>query len=287
VYGTPVRGIGNYLAEFFSPDPNIGPWSLFTRRIFSFADRFVAHYFYGTRAVSIGLLIEIGAALIIGFLMALKKEYVVRTLHDLALYPLLAGTVLHISHYKLLGYLAPKAWYWIVEMFVLVLLVTIFMEVVYRLIYDTEIKLLKWIPRFLVILGVGFILKPHLEYIAHAFRKLERVESQYYLRKTDWLEDHTEAEALIGMTGAGSTSYFVNDRTIINLDGLVNGKTYFEHLRKGKIIEYLQDVGVDYIFGNSYLIKEREPYQSSLGVYLDDGANPVFNDQLTLWDLEK
>jgi hypothetical protein len=63
------------------------------------------------------------------------------------------------------------------------------------------------------------------------------------------------------MTGSGSTGYFTPARTIINLDGLISGVEYFEALRDGTAAEYLEGIGLDYVFGNEYVLLETQPYR--------------------------
>ncbi len=69
---------------------------------------------------------------------------------------------------------------------------------------------------------------------------------------------------MIGMPGGGTTAYFIHDRTIINLDGLINSYNYFQHLKNGQGREYLDQLGLDFVFGNPGMIENAAPYYSLL-----------------------
>jgi len=62
------------------------------------------------------------------------------------------------------------------------------------------------------------------------------------------------------MTGSGSSAYFTDGRVFVNLDGLINSFEYFERLKAGTADEYLAGIGLDYVFGNAYIITESDPY---------------------------
>jgi hypothetical protein len=62
------------------------------------------------------------------------------------------------------------------------------------------------------------------------------------------------------MTGGGDTAYFVRDRTIVNLDGLINSYEYFQALKAFNAASYLDKIGLDYIYANPYMIAETDPY---------------------------
>ena len=47
----------------------------------------------------------------------------------------------------------------------------------------------------------------------------------------------------------------------INVDGLINSKEYFNSLKTGTADRFLSDMNLDYVFGNSYMLLETDPYQ--------------------------
>ncbi|MEW5941448.1 MAG: hypothetical protein AB1750_17420, partial [Chloroflexota bacterium] len=89
-----------------------------------------------------------------------------------------------------------------------------------------------------------------------------------YLDMTRFLETRTEPGSLIGMTGGGNVGYFIEGRTIVNMDGLINSYDYFLALRAGRADEYLSNIGLDYIFSNPDIL-----------------LNPPYNGQFNEWSL--
>jgi hypothetical protein len=81
-----------------------------------------------------------------------------------------------------------------------------------------------------------------------------------YLAGAEALEKVTPAGARIGSTGGGVVAYFIKDRTIINLDGLMNTTEYFHLLKEGRATEYMDAVGMEYLYGNNYMISHSDPY---------------------------
>jgi hypothetical protein len=83
----------------------------------------------------------------------------------------------------------------------------------------------------------------------------------WYLKDTVGLEDATEQGSMIGMTGGGTIAYFIQDRTIINLDGLMNSYPYFLAMQKGDVSAILVKEKLAYIFSSDTVINFSDPYQ--------------------------
>ena len=83
-----------------------------------------------------------------------------------------------------------------------------------------------------------------------------------------FLEQHTEPGSVIGMTGGGNVGYFVHDRTIINMDGLINSYQYFELLKKKEAGKYLADLGMNYVMANLDLL-DSLPYRGQYHPYME------------------
>ncbi len=47
---------------------------------------------------------------------------------------------------------------------------------------------------------------------------------------------------------------------VVNLDGLINSNEYFQYLKAGKANVYLDRIGLDYIYGNDYMLTSSDPY---------------------------
>jgi len=65
-----------------------------------------------------------------------------------------------------------------------------------------------------------------------------------------WAADNLPEDAVFAMTDAGVFAYY-GGRTTVNLDGLINSYDYLDALRTGRVSEYLERRGVDYIFDQS------------------------------------
>lgn len=81
-----------------------------------------------------------------------------------------------------------------------------------------------------------------------------------YMEVTSYLERITPPGAIIGVTGGGNVGYFIHDRTIVNMDGLINSFDYFQAMQNGTGSDYLYDSGMRYIFANPDII-EANPYR--------------------------
>jgi len=66
-----------------------------------------------------------------------------------------------------------------------------------------------------------------------------------YLNVALWLKKHTPKDARIGMFQSGTSSY-LSERTVINLDGVVNGKALSAMLEK-RMLNYIVSEGISYI----------------------------------------
>lgn len=78
-------------------------------------------------------------------------------------------------------------------------------------------------------------------YQHYPWRQSAAADPLWYVRE---LENLTEED---GMTGGGDVGYFIENRTIINLDGLINSVDSCEHLQNFTANQYLDKIGVDYI----------------------------------------
>ena len=81
------------------------------------------------------------------------------------------------------------------------------------------------------------------------------------------------------VTGSGNVGYFINDRTIINMDGLINSYDYFRALQAGEGPAYLRKHGLTIIFANAKMLS-LPPFYDQFGPYLqrfnDYGGKALF-----------
>jgi hypothetical protein len=194
----------------------------------------------------------------LGLLLFLNRKRSARIMHSLAIIPLLAGSFLQIIQYNISGYSAPKEWYWVSEM--------VFITLASALLLDILTQRLRRIPSayvaiYLIVIVWG--VNSGLD-----FARLTATQMPYgatppntpYMEVASFVEAHTEPGSLVGMTGGGNVGYFVQDRTIVNMDGLINSYSYFQANKKHQGSTYLYNMGMDYIFANPDFL-EIQPYR--------------------------
>jgi hypothetical protein len=89
-----------------------------------------------------------------------------------------------------------------------------------------------------------------------------------YMDLATFLEGRTEPGSIIGLTGGGNVGYFIKDRTIINMDGLINSYEYFQLLKERQAGKYLADIGMDYILASMDLL-DGPPYRGQFSAFME------------------
>jgi hypothetical protein len=264
VYGSPPKNLNDFLEELFSTSDSLGPWSVVTAPL--------QYFWLWLRDLNLGLQWLLGAVALVLLVLVVvsiirNRKFFVQVFWRWNLIPLLAACLVQIVYYKALGHIAQKGWYWIAEMLFVVLLLGIVFEGI-----ASEIKKLpngqKLVPTLGSLLAIALV----LPYFQTAYRAVTfiPVQEHFYLQRAHFLEENTEPGALIGMTGSGSSGYFVEDRTVVNLDGLISSMEYFIHLQNATADEYLASIGLDYVFGNAYILQNSNPYQWNFENRLDE-----------------
>ena len=92
--------------------------------------------------------------------------------------------------------------------------------------------------------------------------------SDPYMDIVPLLEANTEPGSIIGLTGGGNVGYFIQDRTVINMDGLINSYPYFESLQQHTAGEFLLEQGLDYVLANPTILGQ-QPYKGQFDAFLD------------------
>lgn len=259
VYGKPATHLSDILG--LTSDVDQSPWSLLVLPPFAPFDWLAEYSKIGEQAywVGAGILGVVYIALII-YLLTLNKNLVRQVASGMAFLPLYAGCFLQAANYKLSGYISLHTWYWIGQMIITVLFWALLVEILYRKIRQivkSPILILRGLTALLgIVLLVNFVsylskLTPWL---------LSPGQEMGYLTGALGLEENTEPGAVIGSTGGGVLAYFVHDRTIVNMDGLISSYPYYQMLRSGRGAAYLDSIGLDYVYGGEYVIKYSEPY---------------------------
>ena len=196
----------------------------------------------------------------ITFLAIKKNKDFKNSFNNLLLLPILGGIFWQIWTYNIRSYVGFRNWYWVSQM--------MFSFLCLLLIYHLLIKFIKKpvtqnlvVSASIVIIGIT-IFAGYITYIRGLVNyNYSGLDEGNYLFLPSSLESNTEPGAIIGLTGGGSTGYFIEDRTIVNLDGLINSYSYFQAMKNVKTGEFLDNLGLDYVLAKPYIILESDPYQ--------------------------
>jgi len=198
--------------------------------------------------------------IVLVYLLSRKDGYLARRSFSLLIPALAIGCFLHIAYYAARGYGHTRSWYWVPESMLLVLLGAVLSSRLFE-------KIRQWSKtrvagNALLVVMIGFVFFLHTRYILNLFPATVSPENQAaYLSETRELEQYTSENSLIGMTGGGETAYFIQNRTIVNVDGLINSIEYFNALKSGTADKFLDNMNLDYAFGNPYMLLETDPYR--------------------------
>jgi hypothetical protein len=200
----------------------------------------------------------IGAAYLV--IMLSRKGFAAAFRSDqLAVFPFVAATIFRILYFYITGYVHMRSWYWTVETFTVFLLLAGIVIAIAGRIKASKIASL---ATGLILLGAVAIQALHTgQTIGIVYPRDEQTNANHdYLVIPQQLADATPSGAIIGTPGGGAISYFIPNRTIVNLDGLMNSKEYFDALKNSTTNSMDQKSGITYIFGSDFSLKVSAPY---------------------------
>lgn len=242
------------------PGGNINPWFLFLTHLSNFSGWIQQLIGLNDRFWSYAVYLVVIAVILFILLWVLKVSKVIQEGSFTAgMLILLLGCIFQIAFYTGSPYAASRGWYWVSQMILQLILVILFIEGVLLLLehrnFPQKVSLI-----FCGILISGVLIL-HGRYIYHLapYRVPEEHQADY-LQDIRELERITPAGSIIGMTGGGTTAYFLSDRTVVNLDGLINSVEYFSALKAGTAGAFMDALPLDYAYGNPYMLLESEPY---------------------------
>ena len=258
VYGGSAKEIYTFFGFDTSYASDFSAWGLASKFVIQVRDGLVRFVHYPNTDNAYWLLFILIVILLIGILLASRKR-TLRTSVDFSLLPLLVASFIQIISYHATGYSAAKEWYWVSHIIFTLLLLAVLLDVFFRALLRLHpvARQFSWSLVGIVALVMG------LSFYSHVLRLMPygvELNGHHYMDILAVVEENTEPGAFIGMTGGGNLGYFIADRTIVNMDGLINSYDYFLAHKEGRADEYLAAMGMDYVFSNPDILADL-PYQ--------------------------
>lgn len=255
VYGSSVHNLKT-LGEFITGEPLLVFKAAFSAPLLRLAQLFPGLKPDGELLMWTGLLLAAGLPIIFDFKKSLKM------FSALQLLPLLAGLTWHMGYYILTGYVHTREWYWVWEAFLAFVVISNFIRWIWEISGAGKLEMPEG-RRYRWAVWVVFILAAlNIPALMDSLRKESSFTRDFYIM-VDRIEELTPPGSYIGITGGGGIAYFIEGRTVVNLDGLINSKTYFEKLQAGVATEILDTMPLGYVYANKFIIQETKPYRDN------------------------
>ncbi|MDP3450137.1 MAG: hypothetical protein Q8R87_06120, partial [Anaerolineaceae bacterium] len=258
-----------------------GPWSLFTSKIDKAGD-FVASSFPSISNNLAFAIICIVVVVLFLLLMKAQDGKLARKFFAMLIPAILIGSIMQITYYFASGYTHTRGWYWMAEMLAIVLCGSLVLDGLFSWLDQAKIKLK---PSLVLSVIIGLVLVfTHFQFVTRFAPKIVPEEKQaYYLAEVTEVEFYTQPGSRIGMTGGGLMAYFIQDRTIVNLDGLISSVEYYNAMKSGTATQFLDAIPLNYVFGKPYMLLESDPYSSFLKDRLEEVGYIRGNEGFTLF----
>ncbi len=198
-------------------------------------------------------------------LLFLNARLTRRAFAQMALIPLLAGGGLQMFSYTATAYGGAKEWYWITQVFISIFILATVAQSLLRPLQ--KFKPLRPILEAAALLLCVYYARDLNFFILNNMTRGRVPPETPYMDVVAYLENHTRPGAVIGMTGGGNVGYFIKERTIVNMDGLINSYDYFQALKRGEAPQYLYQRGMRVVFSNIRLLSF-SPYEGQFQPYL-------------------
>ena len=260
-YGGSSRDLLSFFGIHYSSEENA--WNPASSIIGSWAEQL-----YKLRIVDTWRYLILLALLAIAFYLILRinKEIGKNAVTQFALIPLLSAAWLQVLYYNLPGYAAFKEWYWVGQLVLIVLTISLVFGILYKLLARFQnAQIVAWLLAAYVGINMGTAYWSNIQ---------NSMPYNYWAADAPFmdvgllLEEHTEPGSIIGITGGGNIGYFIQGRTVTNMDGLINSYPYFQALQSGQAGEYLENTGLDYVLANPTIL-DQQPYKGQFNEYMD------------------
>ncbi|MBL8051235.1 MAG: glycosyltransferase family 39 protein [Anaerolineales bacterium] len=251
-FGTGVSGLNawNPFTEIF--------WraSDFLRPILPGADK------YDERFYSVIIIFTVFSFILFLF----NRQKITHTITKMGFIPLFAGSGIQLLSYTATAYGGAKEWYWVSQMILLTFgfsfLINLILKPLQKIIFTR--RLLE-IAALLIAINFAYQFNRVISTVmVHNYFPPDRA----YMEVIEFIEENTPPGSVIGMTGGGNVGYLIKDRTIVNMDGLINSYEYFQALKDGQAPIYLREHEMTILFANPRLL-EIPPYFGQFAPYLE------------------
>ena len=213
--------------------------------------------------------------LALGILFANARR-TLRAITNMALIPLVAGSAIQILSYSTTAYGGVKEWYWVSQMIFETLIGSLLLDLIlsplqrlpWRVLHG-KIKASRLVLESASIGFCIFMIYSFGYYVVSTMHYNYFPADRPYLEVLPYIEQNTQPGDIIGMTGGGNAGYFIHNRTIVNMDGLINSNEYFHALQNGTAATFLRKRKVTIIFASPRLL-ELPPYNGQFTRYLEN-----------------
>lgn len=199
-------------------------------------------------------------------LLIINKRRSLRVFSKMAFIPLIAGCGIQVLSYSASSYGGAKEWYWASHMVLITLAGSFFIDLILKPFQKMKItRLALEVTSILVGATLAYNLGNFVvTFMRHDYFPADRP----YMEVLEYLEENTPPGSVIGMTGGGNIGYLIHDRTIVNMDGLINSFEYFRALQNQEAPIFLYERGMTIIFANPQLLAV-PPYFGQFAPYLE------------------
>lgn len=196
-----------------------------------------------------------------GYFIFIRRQVsgFLKKVQHLCVYPTFIAGLLQPFYLFVAGYAHSRIWYWVSQAIVTIIVGSVLLDLGLRKLESrlSDRRVGLGIVAFLaLLLGSWHVVKVRENFPPEASMEMRET----FLLQIRFLESNTEVGSLIGMTGGGVEAYFIVDRVIVNLDGLMNSADYFAALQTGEAEIYLDSIGLDYVFGQEQMLLNSDPY---------------------------
>lgn len=251
IYGRPQRGLTALLGA--------DAWQLIGGPVKSLTAAFTA-WMEAEIAQRLVIFLVLAIAIFLLLLAFRSRARLAYLIDDLGLFAIFFGLYAQIFSYTTTLYMHRRPWYWSGELLFTLIGVGLLVGLSFESIRSRSAL---WLGR-LALAGLSLVCVLSLVGVFQNLRTSPDIyrESRRVFSEVEFLQAKTPPGALIGITGGGTAAYFLPERSVVNLDGLVNSPEYFALMQENRGAELLDKIGLDYVFGRDYKLLNSAPYQN-------------------------